>query len=187
MSRLYAADPFLGSLAPADVRTVSVHAVDADRLENDEYRERLFLADQLAGKLSLIVQVPEQALSLSIYRRVKHGAFADDDVARVSALGEVLSAALERHCALQQLGRGEPGELAATFAELPLEKPLSEREAAVCAHIILGRSNYAIAADLDLSFHSVSTYRRRAYAKLGVRSQSELFALLWSRTQTPPC
>jgi DNA-binding CsgD family transcriptional regulator len=56
--------------------------------------------------------------------------------------------------------------------------PLSAREAAVCARIVTGYSNEAIALDLDLSFHSIRTYRRRAYAKLRVTSQNELFALI---------
>jgi DNA-binding CsgD family transcriptional regulator len=43
---------------------------------------------------------------------------------------------------------------------------------------VTGYSNEAIALDLDLSFHSVRTYRRRAYAKLQVTSQNELFALI---------
>ena len=55
---------------------------------------------------------------------------------------------------------------------------LSAREAAVCARIVTGYSNEAIALDLDLSFHSIRTYRRRAYAKLRVTSQNELFALI---------
>jgi len=49
-------------------------------------------------------------------------------------------------------------------------------ERPVCARIVTGHSNEAIALDLGLSFHSVRTYRRRAYAKLNVTSQNELFA-----------
>jgi len=49
-------------------------------------------------------------------------------------------------------------------------------EAAVCARIVTGYSNEAIALDLGISFHSVRTYRKRAYAKLNVTSQNELFA-----------
>jgi DNA-binding CsgD family transcriptional regulator len=41
---------------------------------------------------------------------------------------------------------------------------------------VTGYSNEAIALDLDISFHSVRTYRKRAYAKLNVTSQNELFA-----------
>jgi len=53
---------------------------------------------------------------------------------------------------------------------------LSSREAAICARIVTGYSNEAIALDLGISFHSVRTYRRRAYEKLNVTSQNELFA-----------
>jgi len=41
---------------------------------------------------------------------------------------------------------------------------------------VTGHSNEAIALDLGISFHSVRTYRRRAYEKLHVTSQNELFA-----------
>jgi DNA-binding CsgD family transcriptional regulator len=50
----------------------------------------------------------------------------------------------------------------------------------------MGYSNEAIALHLDLSFHSVRTYRRRAYLKLGVTSQNELFALILGRGRAEP-
>jgi DNA-binding CsgD family transcriptional regulator len=62
------------------------------------------------------------------------------------------------------------------------DHPLSQREASVCARVVMGYTNEAASLDLGLSFHSVATYRRRAYGKLGITSQSELFALLLSRS-----
>ena len=55
---------------------------------------------------------------------------------------------------------------------------LSLREAQICARIVSGYSNEAIGLVLGLSFHSVRTYRRRAYTKLGITSQNELFSLV---------
>ena len=57
--------------------------------------------------------------------------------------------------------------------------PLTDREQDVCARIVAGYSSEAIALDLGLAASSVATYRKRAYAKLGICSQHDLFALCW--------
>lgn len=51
----------------------------------------------------------------------------------------------------------------------------SGREAEVCAHIVLGYSTLAFGLRLGVSLNTVATHRRRAYLKLGVCSQNELF------------
>ena len=55
---------------------------------------------------------------------------------------------------------------------------LSRREIAVCTQILEGYFNEAIALNMGLSVHSVITYRRRAFAKLGISTLSELFAMV---------
>ena len=52
---------------------------------------------------------------------------------------------------------------------------LSRREAEVCAHVALGYSTLAIALNLGVSVNTVATHRKRAYLKLGICSQNELF------------
>lgn len=52
---------------------------------------------------------------------------------------------------------------------------LSSREAEVCAHIVLGYSTLAIGLNLGVSVNTVATHRKRAYVKLGICSQNELF------------
>jgi len=47
-----------------------------------------------------------------------------------------------------------------SFEGVPM---LSSREAAVCARIVTGYSNEAIALDLGISFHSVRTYEAGLY------------------------
>ena len=59
--------------------------------------------------------------------------------------------------------------------------PGSEREAAVCARIVAGYSAEGIGLDLGLSTHSVVTYRRPAFEKLGIATQKELFSLVLRR------
>lgn len=48
----------------------------------------------------------------------------------------------------------------------------------VCLRILSGLSSEAISADLDISIHSTLTYRKRAYDKLGISSQNELFGIV---------
>lgn len=54
---------------------------------------------------------------------------------------------------------------------------LTTREKEVCARILLGMSSDGIALDLAIKTQSVLTYRKRAYARLKISSQNELFAL----------
>lgn len=60
---------------------------------------------------------------------------------------------------------------------------LSAREREVCARVIYGMSTTGIALDLEIGEETVSTYRKRAYQRLGISSQRELviwYLGLWS-------
>jgi DNA-binding NarL/FixJ family response regulator len=54
---------------------------------------------------------------------------------------------------------------------------LSERETQVCDSILRGMTTYGIAKNLAVAETSVTTFRKRAYAKLRIHSKSQLFAL----------
>lgn len=54
---------------------------------------------------------------------------------------------------------------------------LTPREQEVTTRILLGMTSEGIALDLDIKTQSVLTYRKRAYAKLGICSQNELFSI----------
>jgi DNA-binding CsgD family transcriptional regulator len=56
---------------------------------------------------------------------------------------------------------------------------LTQREVEVCAQIMRGLSADAIASQLGISAHTVVTHRKRAYAKLCISSQAELFAKIY--------
>jgi len=53
---------------------------------------------------------------------------------------------------------------------------LTPREAEVCAAIVLGSKVKGTSRRLNISTHTVATHRKRAYSKLGIGSQNELFA-----------
>ena len=63
------------------------------------------------------------------------------------------------------------------FATAERFKSLTPRENQVCQRILSGYGSEAISAELGISLHSTFTYRKRAYQKLGICSQNELFAI----------
>jgi DNA-binding CsgD family transcriptional regulator len=172
-------DPFRSHCMPSTRRSVELQGFAVKEIAETEYSQRLFVEPGIAGKICVIVRRPEDAICLSLYRDRGEGSFADDDFDRVERLKIPLAAACERHFDLTPKRAMPTLEQAVALLEGGEGMPvLSAREAAVCARIVTGYSNEAIALDLDLSFHSVRTYRRRAYAKLNVTSQNELFALI---------
>ena len=60
---------------------------------------------------------------------------------------------------------------------------LTRREAEVCASIVLGRKVAGTSRKLNISAHTVATHRKRAYSKLGIGSQNELFARYFDSLQ----
>jgi DNA-binding CsgD family transcriptional regulator len=53
---------------------------------------------------------------------------------------------------------------------------LTLRESQVCASIALGFRVTGASLKLNISPHTVATHRKRAYSKLGIAGQNELFA-----------
>ena len=52
---------------------------------------------------------------------------------------------------------------------------LSPREAEICAMILVGYTTLGISLNLEISINTVATHRKRAYKKLGIATQNELF------------
>jgi DNA-binding CsgD family transcriptional regulator len=67
-----------------------------------------------------------------------------------------------------------------------LDEHLTPRERAVCARALAGLTVAGIALDLGIRTPTVATLRRRAYAKLGISSLSQLFALCIEQLRTCP-
>ena len=63
---------------------------------------------------------------------------------------------------------------------------LTTREREICIGILTGYTSQSLALNLGIAFNSVLTYRKRLYKKLGVNSQSELFACVVKAANTSP-
>ncbi|EJL30805.1 response regulator containing a CheY-like receiver domain and an HTH DNA-binding domain [Caulobacter sp. AP07] len=61
---------------------------------------------------------------------------------------------------------------------------LTPREADVCAAIVVGYRAEAVAELLGIAANTVATHRKRAYAKLNISSQTELFGIFFAGWET---
>ena len=172
-------DPMRPHFLTSPERTVEVGNIAVKQIADTKYAQHLFVEPGIAGKLCVILRRPNDAICLSLYRDRKHNSFGSDDLERIHRIKLDLAAAMERHLTLTSPSAPKScDEIAPALLAHPRGKFLSSREVAVCTRLLMGYSNEAIALDLNVSFHSVRTYRRRAYLKLGVTSQNELFSLV---------
>lgn len=128
-----------------------------DRLSAD-YRARFFEAPDLTGKTATLIAGDRLRLAVNLY-------WADTPAAQPD-----LCALLARLALLHFEARPEHAYPAALDV-------LSDRERAVCLGMLAGKKAELIAAELDVAPSSIITYRKRAYAKLGINSRGSLFAL----------
>lgn len=187
-SRHWAKDPngqLLLPGAPGQVRDVVLRAARSDEIEDGEYRRHLFAEPRLGAKAALVVRAPDHVLYVNLYRCIDRVPFTPGELDAVERACDVLVAMLERHFVLADDEVGS--DLAAVRRVIegaprhPGCAPLSAREAAVCACIVAGHSSEGIGLRLGVSRHSVISYRRRAFGKLGIATQKDLFSLVLRR------
>jgi len=120
-------------------------------------------------------------LFLNLYRLEPSGQFTAEEVATIEALAPLLAALAAKHVGMLGMllrSRDRGDRIAALAARLhALDGRLTRRETDVLARVLLGVTSDGIALDLGVGLNTVLTYRKRAYARLGVTSQAELFSL----------
>jgi DNA-binding CsgD family transcriptional regulator len=160
------------------VGTSVVLPVFARRMYGDRYRKIFFEDSGIVDKLAAAVWVGQTCFYVNFYRTTSQGRFASDENERLRAVAPAVSAAVARHFQHEPVSQEDPDRtLEALFASGAPFARLTGREKAVCLRIVSGLSSEAISADLGISLHSTLTYRKRAYEKLDISSQNELFAI----------
>jgi DNA-binding CsgD family transcriptional regulator len=136
-----------------------------EELPDSGYRAACYESAGVAERLSVLVPAGDAWVFVNAYRP---RACAVPRAAAVESLGReapALAAAMRRHLAL------------CTAPVDPLAS-MSAREREVIEAILAGESAKQAGRRLGLSPTSVATYRQRAFAKLGVRRQVDLFRRL---------
>lgn len=135
------------------------------------YRKRFFSVPDLMQKFAILARDEQggEVFYINFYRSGHEGGFSQDEIERLGQGAALLSALLIRHFREEGRAHSERRLLSAS---------LSEREAQICEMVLQGHTAKTIGRRLGLSEHSVVTYRKRAYRKLGISRKSELVELL---------
>ncbi len=145
------------------------------------YRRAVFQSSGIIDKFGMASWNNGICYYINYYRMHGETPFSNRDRRQLIEVSELLSNLVTRHFEVRQ----EQAPPSTVFCEPNLEQivrelspqsPLTEREAQVCTLILTGCSSEAIALRLGIAVSSVLTYRRRAYERLSIVSQNELFA-----------
>jgi DNA-binding CsgD family transcriptional regulator len=178
-----------------------IYTLRAEDVRDADYRHHFYDEPSLSHELVLLGNVGGTLFYSSFYRCRAERHFAQGDLDTVQLLSYIAFKALQRHVELQHTelptattlerdscpasedGSGGPfAQRREAFLHLRSVllrdcAKLSPREADVGAAIVLGYSTLAISLNLGISLNTVATHRKRAYSKLGISSQTELFGL----------
>lgn len=151
--------PVLMQIAPGEVHLRRLEDVKAGM--SDDYRRIFFDQPGMTAKTTMLAAGERLRLFVSLYHaRADATSGCEPDAARL--VGRLALQHFER-----MTEAGYPPPLAA----------LSERERTVCLGILSGQTAEEIAGALGVAPSTVVTYRKRAYAKLGVTARAGLFAI----------
>ncbi|WP_417227862.1 helix-turn-helix transcriptional regulator [Amphritea sp.] len=148
-------------------------------IQDLDYRKLWYERMGIVDRLSILTRADNGLYCLNLFRTEK--GFTAEEVSLIQALSKVLSALVVRHTRLSGslssfMTRG--AQIYTLIERLEtIDASLTKREKEVCSRILLGMSSEGIALDLDIKMQSVQTYRKRAYARLSITSQNELFSL----------
>lgn len=178
--RFFQRDPTLDRLTRAKRQGLRLGLMRRGQIEDDWYRRHFFDDAQLEGKLSILDQGQTHAIYQNYYFAAGTEAFSPQEVENLARLAETASQCILRHLDLRSAPAATPSrpDPATVSRILGRRAPaLAVREREVCSRIVTGYTTEAIALDLGITANSVATYRKRAYAKLGICSQHQLFLL----------
>lgn len=165
-----------GSPAGAGLAMLMQQQSSGDIL-HEGYRTACYSDPHVSDRLSLLVQPVERIwLSINLYRDRAHANFAPQEIALVEALAPLIGHAARHHYALH--GQGQAGIPQLMLAKLRARCPLlAKRELDVLRGVLEGLTAAEIGDALGIKPASVVTYQKRAYQRLGISGQRQLFAL----------
>lgn len=127
----------------------------------------------------LLVGVTQPAQAIAAYINAGINGFLHNDLS-ASKLLHAVHDVVQYGLILDALFVSKLQEMIQYAPEQPSLASLTEREREVVHLAIKGRSNYEIAADLQVSINTVKTHLRNVYEKLNVTSRAELAVLALS-------
>lgn len=158
-----------------------MHRQASHDVEHEAYRMACYTRLHIIERLGVLAPHSNGLMTINFYRDIRWGRFDPAEVDFLSALAFLVVEACRKHieqsrdalfCDQRETNLMRLRELVGS-----LEQSLPQREQEVCAGILMGMATKVIARDLGVQPNTVVTYRKRAYERLGIRSQNELFLL----------
>jgi DNA-binding CsgD family transcriptional regulator len=181
--QFHQSDPNRDALFEAESAAPIMLPAFAPRMYGARYRKIFFHDSGIVDKCATAIWTGDTCFYVNFYRIAAQGRFGDAERARLQAIAPAIGASVARH--FQQATPDH--NLAALFATRAPLAALTPREQEVCRRILEGFGSEAISQALGISLHSTLTYRKRAYQRLGISSQNELFAIVLRLLSGPHC
>lgn len=159
---------------------IVMHRQTSEDITHAGYRAACYGDPNVSDRLSVLLQPADDIwLSVNLYRDRTYANFQDREIALVEALAPLIGHAAKHHYALH--GQSQQGLPQLMLARLRNLCPtLAKRELDVVRGVLEGRTAIEIAEILGIKPASVITYQKRAYQRLGISNQRQLFALCLS-------
>ncbi len=169
------------SRSPAGVYRLSDVAPDA--FHRSRYYDEYFRQTTILDEIDFLAWPrPGVSVSLSLGRDASSGTpYAARDLATCRRIAPMVVALAERHWANLSDAETQAPDIAARMTAAVAAKHgmrLSARQAEVALLILQGHSTLSIGLRLGVSPQTVKVFRRQLYARCGISSQAELFALM---------
>jgi DNA-binding CsgD family transcriptional regulator len=169
-------------------RNCEAFILSPPELADDRYRQEFYIKPNIKHELALTTAIADDRIYAGFYRENGKEDFSADSVDIMRQCGRAIMQVLQKQGELSQEmepPRAQPISQKALLdrvrtAIVADNNSLTAREAEICASIVLGYTVLGISLNLGISINTVATHRKRAYAKLRVSSQNELFARYFS-------
>jgi DNA-binding CsgD family transcriptional regulator len=156
---------------------ILLHRQTSEDIAHEGYRAICYQEPNVSDRVAVLLQPAQRIwLSVNFYRDRDQGNFLPAEIERIEGLATVFAHAARHHYALS--GQGQAGISQLMLGRVRSACPdLSKRELDVLRGVLEGRSAAEIAELMGIRPSSVATYQKRAYHRLGISSQRQLFAL----------
>ncbi|MBL0374235.1 hypothetical protein JJB09_19605 [Rhizobium sp. KVB221] len=186
----YRSDPVWGTFDNAPRSDCAAFLLSPTELVDERYRREFYDKPNIKHEIALTTIINGDRIYAGFYRENGRPDFSGKSVEILKQCGRAIMQVLHKHAEISILTGTALGESKPITQKALLERvrsailadngQLTAREAEICASIVLGYTVLGISMNLGISINTVATHRKRAYAKLRVCSQNELFARYFS-------
>ena len=167
-----------------DDNVFTVESLHMDQIDDSSYKKQFYKRTGVEKKISLVSKIDNGFVYGNFYRHHGEPDFEESEIVDFKSTWEFCLSCLKQHVRISSISCSNSSDRSSKL--VVIEKilhveGLTPRESDVTARIVLGYSTTAIALDLNIAENTVSTLRRRAYAKLSICSQNELFEICFRR------